>query len=57
MTLRPGEMFVVPKGVEHCPRATLECHALVIEREGTVNTGDTGFKRETPGDFWVYAHD
>ena len=57
VTLREGEMFVVPKGVEHCPRATLECHVLVIEREGTVNTGDTGFKRETPGDFWVYAHD
>jgi mannose-6-phosphate isomerase-like protein (cupin superfamily) len=33
--LKAGEMFVVPKGVEHKPRAQLECHAMVIEpRDG-----------------------
>jgi mannose-6-phosphate isomerase-like protein (cupin superfamily) len=40
--LAPGELFVVPKGVEHCPRADQECQLLLIEPEGTVNTGDAG---------------
>ena len=38
--LGPGEMFVVPQGVEHCPFATEEAHVLLIERTGTPNTGD-----------------
>ena len=38
--LEPGEMFVVPRGVEHRPFCRDECHVLVIDREGTVNTGD-----------------
>jgi mannose-6-phosphate isomerase-like protein (cupin superfamily) len=38
--LGPGEIFVVPKGVEHRPVAHGEVHALVIERCGTPNTGD-----------------
>ena len=37
--LEPGEMFVVPRGVEHKPFCREECHVLVIDREGTVNTG------------------
>jgi len=40
VTLGPGEMFVVPKGVEHCPRADEEVHMLLIEPSGTPNTGD-----------------
>jgi len=40
VTLGPGEMFVVPKGVEHCPRAEEEAHILLIEPTGTPNTGD-----------------
>jgi mannose-6-phosphate isomerase-like protein (cupin superfamily) len=40
VTLNPGEMFVVPKGVEHCPVADEECHLLLIEPSGTPNTGD-----------------
>jgi mannose-6-phosphate isomerase-like protein (cupin superfamily) len=40
VTLGPGEMFVVPKGVEHCPRAKEEVHLLLIEPSGTPNTGD-----------------
>ena len=40
VTLRPGEMFIVPKGVEHCPRAREEVHLLLIEPTGTPNTGD-----------------
>lgn len=40
--LEPGELFVVPKGVEHCPRADEETNILLIEPAGTVNTGDAG---------------
>ena len=38
--LVPGEFLVVPKGVEHKPSAVEECQILMIERKGTVNTGD-----------------
>ncbi len=38
--LVPGEFLVVPKGVEHKPSASAECRILMIERKGTVNTGD-----------------
>jgi len=38
--LGPGELFVVPKGVEHCPRADPEAQVLLIEPTGTVKTGD-----------------
>ena len=38
----PGELLVVPRGVEHCPRADEETHVLLIEPKGTPNTGDAG---------------
>jgi mannose-6-phosphate isomerase-like protein (cupin superfamily) len=40
--LEPGEIFVVPRGVEHCPEADDEAHVLLIEPRDTVNTGDAG---------------
>ena len=40
--LSEGELFVVPRGVEHCPRADDEAHVLLIEPMGTPNTGDAG---------------
>jgi len=40
VTLGPGEMFVVPKGAEHCPVAEEEVHMLLIEPTGTPNSGD-----------------
>ncbi len=40
--LGPGELYVVPRGVEHCPRADEEAHVLLIEPRGTANTGDAG---------------
>ena len=40
VTLGPGELFVVPKGVEHRPVAREEVHMLLIEPAGTPNTGD-----------------
>jgi mannose-6-phosphate isomerase-like protein (cupin superfamily) len=42
VTLRAGELYVVPRGVEHRPVAEAECRALVLEPAGTVNTGDAG---------------
>jgi mannose-6-phosphate isomerase-like protein (cupin superfamily) len=42
VTLGPGQLFVVPRGVEHCPIADGEVHALLIEPTGVVNTGDPG---------------
>lgn len=40
VTLTPGEVFVVPKGIQHRPRSTVETHLLLIEPAGTPNTGD-----------------
>ena len=40
--LEPGEIFVVPRSVEHCPDAQDETHVLLIEPRDTVNTGDAG---------------
>lgn len=38
----PGQLFVVPRGVEHCPVADGEVHAMLIEPAGVPNTGDAG---------------
>lgn len=40
VTLQPGEVYVVPKGMQHRPRAEVETHLLLIEPAGTPNTGD-----------------
>ena len=40
--LEEGELFVVPRGVEHCPEAAEETLVLLIEPKDTVNTGDAG---------------
>jgi mannose-6-phosphate isomerase-like protein (cupin superfamily) len=40
VVLQPGEVFVVPKGMEHRPVAKEEAHILLIEPHGTPNTGD-----------------
>lgn len=42
LTLAPGEMTVIPHGVEHKPYCTDECKILLIEPAGTVNTGNSG---------------
>ena len=38
--LGEGELFVVPKGLEHNPVATEECHIMLVERKSTLHTGD-----------------
>jgi mannose-6-phosphate isomerase-like protein (cupin superfamily) len=40
--LDEGELYVVPRDVEHCPRADEEASVLLIEPSGTINTGDAG---------------
>jgi mannose-6-phosphate isomerase-like protein (cupin superfamily) len=43
--VEPGEMIVVPHGVEHCPVAHEETHVMLFERAGTPNTGSAGGER------------
>ena len=52
VTLKEGEMVVVPKGVEHKPFAAKECKILLVEPAGTVNTGDAGGS-QTAQDEWI----
>ena len=42
VVLEPGELFAVPKGVEHCPYSAGETQILLIEAREVINTGDTG---------------
>ncbi len=51
--LSSGEMFVVPKGVEHKPFAASECHILLIEPKGLINTGDAGGALTAVNDAWI----
>jgi mannose-6-phosphate isomerase-like protein (cupin superfamily) len=53
VTLRAGEMFVVPKGVEHKPYAEEEVRLLLIEPRGVLNTGDKGGERTAQNDVWI----
>ena len=51
--LSEGEMFVVPKGVEHKPCAENECKILVVEPRGVINTGGAGGELTITKDIWV----
>jgi len=42
VSLGPGDFYVVPRGVEHCPVAGSGCELLLLEPRGVVNTGDAG---------------
>ena len=53
VTLESGEMFVIPKGVEHRPVAKKECKMMLIEPKGVVNTGDAGGQWTAENDVWV----
>ena len=52
VVLRAGEMFVVPRGVEHKPFAARECQMMLVEPAGTVNTGDARSEL-TAKDEWI----
>ena len=49
----PGEMFVVPKGVEHKPCAEHEVKLMLIEPRGVKNTGEQGGDRTAANDVWI----
>lgn len=53
VNLKSGEMFVVPKGMEHKPMAENECKIMVIEPVGVVNTGKTDSQLTAENDVWV----
>jgi mannose-6-phosphate isomerase-like protein (cupin superfamily) len=53
VTLREGDLYVVPKGVEHKPFAAAEVKMMLIEPKGTTNTGDVGGERTARNDIWI----
>jgi mannose-6-phosphate isomerase-like protein (cupin superfamily) len=53
VTLRAGEMFVVPRGVQHKPCAIGEVRMLLVEPRGVVNTGSEDSERKAQNDVWI----
>ena len=53
VTVREGELCVVPRGVEHKPVAREECHVMIIEPGGVINTGDAASDLTAPNDQWI----
>ena len=53
VTLSAGELFVVPKGVEHKPYAERQVKLMLIEPRGVLNTGQEGGERTAQNDVWI----
>lgn len=53
VTLESGEMYVIPKGVEHKPVAKSECRIMLVEPKGVANTGDTESELTAENGVWV----
>lgn len=53
VTLKAGDLYVVPRGVEHKPVAAQECHILLFEPAGTVNTGNVQNDRTVTHTDWI----
>jgi len=53
INLKQGELFVVPKKVEHKPYAEKECKIMLVEPAGTINTGDTGGDLTADDNVWI----
>ncbi len=53
VSLESGEMFVVPKGLEHRPVAEKKCKMMVIEPRGVINTGEAESDLTAENDVWV----
>ena len=51
--LSKGELYIVPKGVEHKPYAKHECHIMLIEPKGIINTGNRSSELTSKNDNWV----
>ena len=53
VTVGPGEVYIVPKGVEHKPYAEKEVQMMLIEPRGVLNTGNAGGDRMAENDVWI----
>ena len=53
MELNAGELYVVPKGVQHRPYALEECKVMLIEPRGVVNTGEAESNLTASNDVWI----
>ena len=53
INLSEGEMYIVPKGIEHKPVAQKECHIMLIEPKGILNTGEINSELTANLDEWV----
>ena len=51
--LNEGDMYVVPKGIQHKPHAENECKVLLVEPRGVVNTGNTEGDLTASNDVWI----
>ena len=51
--LNQGEMYVVPKGVQHRPYAKTECKVMLVEPRGVVNTGENSGELTASNDVWI----
>ncbi|MDC0705862.1 MULTISPECIES: cupin domain-containing protein [Priestia] len=51
--LNQGEMFVIPRNVEHKPYAESECKIMIVEPKGVVNTGDKRTGQTAENDVWI----
>jgi mannose-6-phosphate isomerase-like protein (cupin superfamily) len=53
VNLQTGEMYVIPKGVEHKPSAETECKVLLVEPAGIINTGVAGGELTADNNVWI----
>ena len=53
MELNAGELYVVPKGVQHRPFAHDECKVMLIEPRGVINTGEASSDLTASNDVWI----
>ena len=53
VSVKKGEMIVIPKGEKHKTSAKNECRAMVVETAGTVNTGNADGDKTAPTDAWI----
>ena len=53
VSLESGEMFVVPKGLEHRPVARRECKLMLVEPKGVINTGEAKSELTAENEVWV----
>jgi mannose-6-phosphate isomerase-like protein (cupin superfamily) len=53
LELNEGDMFVVPKGIEHKPWAENECKVMIIEPRGVLNTGNSESDLTASNDVWI----